>query len=300
MHAHAVLDVRPLCRMSPTSSTDAQVWFVLRQLAAPVGPHVVLLPPSVGSLLLKLPALPAFLGCAFQDHSDLLLLFNSNFHWTCLHLQVHESGAVLSTCFDGRPGTNSGAAHHLTCLLAKMLGRCVMQVQERCIFEQQDADSCGAILGHHVLALCEASRVVELGPAAEEGFGGLSAEEMAQLGSILREHGVPQDQCEARVQARAKKLGTPALKQALNAKHPWQAMKAAGSQRGCMFKWVKPEELTAQIEARAAAVAAEAKEGRQNKGQQVGGVAASGRATCADCTGQFCLRQQRPAQSALV
>ena len=187
---------------------------------------------------------------------------------------------MRSICFDGIPGRNIAAARHLTQLLAKMLGRCVMTVQERCVFAQHDAASCGAIallhagfvltgqiqeLGPRVLALCAASRFADTGPAFEVEFGNLSANEFAQLSGILQEPGVPQDQCEARVQAGAKKLGSTVLKQALSAKSPWQAMKAAGSQPGSTFKWVKPEELTAQIEARAAAKYGAATKPKQKK-----------------------------------
>ena len=71
------------------------------------------------------------------------------------------------------------------------------------------------------------------------------------LRDILREHGVPDDRTEERAKAALDKIGATRLRETLQSRNVWPALKALGSQPRVNFMFVKPDELEKQIRQRA-------------------------------------------------
>ena len=128
----------------------------------------------------------------------------------------------------------------------------------------QDAStSCGTLVLAHAAALLAGSPADIFLERAQHfvagfaevtgaliGFGGLSTEQEDAFKTILVEHGVPTDAVVERVQAAIAKIGPGHITQALQQRNRWQALKAAGSRPGCMFKFVTHDELQAHIQTR--------------------------------------------------
>ena len=72
------------------------------------------------------------------------------------------------------------------------------------------------------------------------------------LAGILKDKGVPPDECHARAQADIQRLSPSVVQEAMLSGSPWRQLKQAASNISPPFRWVLPAELQLQIQARAA------------------------------------------------
>ena len=170
---------------------------------------------------------------------------------------------MQAVLFDGIPGHSTHVAGELTAVCCQAWKFDCLHFQEVFWWLQDDATSCGTLVLAHAAALLagspadiflERARNFVAGFAevagALVGFGGLTTEQEAAFRAVLIEHGVPPEAADDRVQAAVAKVGPGHITQALMQKNQWQALKAAGSRPGCMFKFVAHDELQAHIQTR--------------------------------------------------
>ena len=250
--------------------TDVTVWCGLSAAIAAYAPQSAsLLPPRVASALLHILHTDGFLPPALasvallREGQTMLVPFVAQAHWTLLAIQVTD-GAAKATVLDGIPGRNIESAKLLAGALSFLSGRSLSHVREITMWHQRDAASCGAALLAHALLLvakgaCDdpwstaQAYLAALPPLPSNliGWGGLSREQEQELAQLLVSKGVPADAASSRLQSAITKIGPGPLAAALQQKNVWQALKAAGSRPGSLFKWVQPEELQQHIERKA-------------------------------------------------
>ena len=185
-------------------------------------------------------------------------------HWSLLLVTKGSSG-FIGQHFDGIPGRSQQAARLLLSKLACLFGSPVAGFESTAFWVQTNHHSCGVLLLAHFAAfllggpseaiLADAAGFLACFPrhaGVYYGQGGLSDAQQQALRKILVERGVPETQVADRVQAAVTKIGAGPIAQAFAAANPWQALKAAGSSPNTAFRWIKPEELKAHAEAKAA------------------------------------------------
>ena len=79
--------------------------------------------------------------------------------------------------------------------------------------------------------------------------GGGSSEMSVALAAILKEHGVPVEQLQSRIQQVLEELSSSVVEQAFQSKRPWQSLKAAANAK--KLQLVLPHELQQVLESRA-------------------------------------------------
>ena len=89
------------------------------------------------------------------------------------------------------------------------------------------------------------------GQALHCGAGALSPEAKVALSELLISKGVPADRVGERVAEATSKVGTSKIEEGLRASKPWAVLKSLASSLAQPFRWIKAEELEAQIRARA-------------------------------------------------
>lgn len=82
-------------------------------------------------------------------------------------------------------------------------------------------------------------------------LAGLGLSVSVRLAELLVQHGVPQQDSQARALAAVKALGEDGLARALDSDNPWRELKWLGNQSRPPFLFLKPSELQAQIDLRA-------------------------------------------------
>ena len=193
-----------------------------------------------------------------------LLPFLHEAHWSLLAFKRTDTGSLQASLLDGIPGRSIPIARTLTEACGAAWQTPCSHFREITWWLQTDSSSCGALVLAHAAAflagtpaeifLQRAHRFLSGFKATAGsllGFGGLSSEQEATFKAILVEHGVPPEAVDSRALAAIQKVGPGAIAQALLQKNKWQALKAAGSKPGCLFKYVQLEELQAHIQRRA-------------------------------------------------
>lgn len=89
-------------------------------------------------------------------------------------------------------------------------------------------------------------------PCITPVLAGLGVSLASRLAELLVQHGVPSHDSGARANAALKVLGEAGLAKALDSDNPWRELKWLGNQLRPPFMFIKPSELQAQIERRAA------------------------------------------------
>ena len=248
-------------------TSDITLWTgLLRLQAAAPRSQCFVVPPRCAARLLDSPGSndaslewPSFARCC-------LLAFVDQAHWSLLALFTTDGGA-LATHFDGVPGRSTEAAKRLANSFCALCGVCLLGFKSCCHWQQTKPNDCGAIaLAHAAAALSGGTALPSFLDDARNfvmhmpfhkallyGFGGLSEELQSKLESTLLEKGVPIGLVKDRIQAAVAKLGPGPIASALAASNVWQALKAAGSTPGAMFRWIRPEEVKALAETKASA-----------------------------------------------
>ena len=172
-------------------------------------------------------------------------------HWSLLAFRLTPTGSLQAHLFDGIPGRSIPIARDLTEACGQAWQTSCSQFQEITWWVQAKPTSCEILVLAHAAAflagapadifLQRARGFVASFKATTSnliGFGGLSLDQETAFKTILIEHGVPSDTVDSRAQAAIQKVGSGAIAQALMQKNQWQALKAAGSKPGYMFKYV--------------------------------------------------------------
>ncbi|CAE7294281.1 unnamed protein product [Symbiodinium sp. CCMP2592] len=263
-------------------TSDITIWAgLLRLQAALPSAKCFVVPPRSATSLLDHPE-HCDATFAWPPYADLCLLaFVDQAHWSLLVLTATEGGAEAAH-LDGMPGRSTKAAQLLAARFCALCGTQLLGFQAGCNWQQKGPNDCGPItLAHATVALSggtvtpsflsDAQNFVKHMPfhkALLYGFGGLSEELQGQLQSTLLEKGVPQDKVKDRIKDAIVRLGPGPIASALAAGNVWQALKAAGSIPGAMFRWVRPEEVKALAESKASARFGAAVENPRQKKQK--------------------------------
>ena len=121
---------------------------------------------------------------------------------------------------------------------------------------------------HYRAMFCEALKKCTL--ASHPWMWGAGKDEVTQaqdeLMSVLKAHGVPQEEIRSRAQKAVSVIGAQPIITACQGKTPWRSLKALGNNSN--FKFVLPDELQIQIQARAGkdAIGNPGKKGKGQKG----------------------------------
>ena len=247
-------------------TTDSALWKGLLSVQQnfPNCPTVLLPPISAEDLPAVVGSLTKLSAFAEVPAGTLLLLaFLHDGHWGLLSFRRAATQAFEVTYLDGIPGRLLHVASILAHQFCEKIGLPLAQFKHATLLTQAADGGCGeCLLAHaHMLLSGDAmhakmwasqflAQMPDL-PGRYVGWGGLSEDQKASLRRLLVEHGVPEDQVQARIEAALTKLGAAPLAGALQAKNPWQSLKSAASRPGAMFKWVSTEELQRHIEQKA-------------------------------------------------
>ncbi|CAE7506880.1 aquIMA [Symbiodinium sp. CCMP2456] len=254
-----------------TGTTDVTIWTGLLRLQAASAQHFFVVPPTIVTNWLRLAWLhqEAEGSTPFTWPSGckaVLLPFLWEKHWSLLVLQRADSGEVSATLHDGVPGHSSAAAQGLASLVCRSCGLPEPIVEAPPLPVQHQPNSCGPMILAFAAQVMQASqpfsvlledainfcRFVPPHQSSMHGYGGLSEAQQLSLRTLLLERGVPEPSVTERIQAATQRIGAGSLAKCLQADNPWQALKAAGSQPNALFRWIRPEELQAHAQAKAA------------------------------------------------
>ena len=248
-------------------TSDITLWTgLLRLQAALPSNKCLVVPPKSATALLEL---THHAGSDFSWPESVrccMLAFVDQAHWSLLVLSADTCG-VTATHYDGIPGRSSAAAQSIASSFCALCGVRLLGLDSVCCWEQQGPNDCGAIaLAHAAVALSggqaqpvflqDAMSFVANMPfhkATLYGFGGLSEDQTGRLHDLLLEKGVAAEHIKERINAAVSRLGAGPIATALGAQNVWQALKAAGSTPNALFRWIRPEEVKALAETKAAA-----------------------------------------------
>ena len=267
------LDVRMRRRHVPDGITvdDGAAFVVVAKLVQDALPGWFTLPPSVASCLVtahKSSVDVSRLGQIFpKDMHSFVGVFEARGHWACLSLQQTQAGTVEGFYFDGTSFALLPYARDLAAAICQSWGKQLSSLVCQQWFAQAFGLSCGTIAVAHAASVVGAQhdrsiqalrrlqddlQVHAFEFCLHTGRGELSASDAASLAALLVSKGVPADKAGGRVTELAKKIGATAIVQALQAKNPWQCLKAAASRPGSIFRLVAPDELEAKVREKAA------------------------------------------------
>ena len=247
-------------RPSAAGVSNITLWKgLLRLQQMHVSGQYVILPPLPADSLLAFAAKCERLAdfAQLSPGVQLVIPLLHDKHW-CLLVLRRDTNALAPLYLDCIPDRCTVVAQHLAQALAAGIGLPLLPFQAGTWWAQNLPNECGTcLLAHaHTLFLGPSSSsyhwavefvAMHQEPGMFQGSGGLSEEQRARLKSLLAEHGVSNDQLEARVTASVEWVGATFIAAALLAKTPWQSLKAAASRPGVSFRWVTPEELQQHI-----------------------------------------------------
>ena len=190
------------------------------------------------------------------------VIAEANQHWFLLTVDLRQGQA---THWDPFPDRTSEMAKCLLDALGHILEVAEMPLQARHVSALGDS-CCGAVaLCHLMLAMgmihigskdlvnwiqVSAFGLSE-GPVLHIGAGGLSADNKTALSELLVAKGVPEDKVNERVADAMSKVGLRKIEEGLRAQRPWAALKAVATGAAKPFRWLKADELEAQIRKKA-------------------------------------------------
>ena len=168
--------------------------------------------------------------------------------------------------------------------ICALFGHCSLPLERRCD-PSLGQRCCGAVAICHLLTsqleqignaalvswVQDRAHKLSQGPALHIGAGALQAEVKKQLVELLVEKGVPEDKVQDRIADAIKKVGQGRIEEGLKAAKPWTVLKSFASGLPQPFRWLRPEELEAQIRQRAdnkfGTAAGEARAKKQDRGK---------------------------------
>eukprot|EP00438_Fugacium_kawagutii_P031198 Skav220793 [mRNA] locus=scaffold150:52383:57152:- [translate_table: standard] len=190
-------------------------------------------------------------------------------HW--LYINFTVDGELLTVqCWDGCDHSLHEHIFNLAQFIQRRLQVKTLTVEYLTAFTQDHASTCGTVALLHLgldLRLWDELSAPEqiawhctlLRRFDHSGLRARGRDEDAPetvlwpLRDLLQQHGVPADRAEERAMAAITKIGRGKILSALEAKNPWQYLKALGSAPKVNFLFVKPDELQQQIRLRAQA-----------------------------------------------
>ena len=202
-------------------------------------------------------------GAEFASTGALHLIAEERAHWFLLSIDFTQG---VATHWDPCPERTVAAAEVLLQAACCIVGQTVSSLQTCKVDDALGERCCGAVaLCHLMLAagvLCVGSRglvdwaqdsaaKLDWGPALHYGAGGLSAADMQQLTELLLSKGVPEPKVKERITEALAKVGQRKLEEGLHARNPWAVLKAVATGTAQPFRWLKADELEAQIRAKA-------------------------------------------------
>ena len=201
-------------------------------------------------------------------HGRLFLGIAVQRHWILLEVFVKD-GILQVYYMDGQEHDTQPVILRFAARLGALLKIAPVGVTRRQTFDQICCQTCGTIallhlgerlglwseechpdeMNWHILLL----RMFPGGWLTAEGKGGNMDDRdvVWMLRDVLREHGVLDDRTEERAKAAVDKIGAQRLREALQSRNVWPALKALGSLPRVNFMFVKPDELEKQIRQRA-------------------------------------------------
>jgi hypothetical protein len=201
-------------------------------------------------------------------HGRLFMAIAINRHWILLEA-FYQDGLLQVIYMDGQEHQEDAAILQFALRLGKLVMIAPVSLTKNQLFTQISCQTCGTVallhLGERLGLWTDVQHPDELdwhrylfqffpeGILTAEGKGGQTDDRdlIWMLRDILREHGVPDDRTEERARAALDKIGATRLRDAVQSRNPWQALKALGSQPRVNFMFVKPDELERQIRQRA-------------------------------------------------
>ena len=268
----AVLDVRVRQQLQPDGMTlgDGAIFAAVVKLVGGAPPGWFTLEPGVVSGLVKLAraqssCLREAVNVPMQARS-FVGLFEARGHWACVSLTADDKDQVQGIYLDGMGFSLQSEAAEVAKVVCRVWGKSLISFECRQWFSQEDGISCGAVAVAHAALVVGGQQATSLqalrrlqnclmpsvpSTCLHAGRGGLTAKEAQTLSALLVSKGVPSDKAEERSQDLVKKIGRITVVQALNAKQPWQALKAAASRPGTAFRIISPTELEAKIREKA-------------------------------------------------
>ena len=189
-------------------------------------------------------------------------------HWILLEVFVKD-GILQIYYMDGQEHDRQPGILNFAARLGALLKITPVSVTRRQTFTQTCCQTCGTVALLHLgerLGLWSEERhpdemdwhifllrTLPRGLLIAEGKGGNMDDRdvVWMLRDVLREHGVPDDRTEERAKAAVDKIGAQRLREALQSRNVWPALKELGSQPRINFMFVKPDELEKQIRQRA-------------------------------------------------
>eukprot|EP00435_Cladocopium_sp_Y103_P032649 s829_g8.t1 len=201
-------------------------------------------------------------------HGHLFMAVAYDRHWHLLECYYSE-GILHLLYMDGQEHDNTDCMMNFVAKLRRILAispTCVTKIQ---LYEQRGDRTCGTIALLHLgnrLGLWanddhpdefqwhdHMARHLPCGfiLAEGKGMGEEDRDVLWSLRDILSAHGVPASRTEERAKAALEKIGATKLREALQAKNPWQALKSLGSMPRINFLFVQADELEKQIRLRA-------------------------------------------------
>ena len=256
-------------QVSPQGASDVAVWCgLLRLQAAAIAKRAFVVPPAIAKHWIECTASCSehYAPFTWPDCEVCLVPFVYQGHWTLLSFQPNASGDLQVIGWDGIPGRNAAISQALASFVCSLCGVALESFSERSPLLQTDDASCGAVLLAHagLVLYSEEALLANLFADAKAfmqnmpphtallwGTGGLSEGQTSELRKILCERGVPENAVEDRLKASVEKIGPGPISKALQAANVWQALKAAGSAPGSLFRWIRPEELKLHAQAKA-------------------------------------------------
>ena len=286
LYGRHILDARLLHEGtgSPEVLSDNGIVGFTQVVAAslPAG-HAVLMPRTASLLCcLQLSGhLAGMSGVKLPGAEHMHVIAAVDGHWFLLSIAWKEKVATL---WDPHPLQSSRAATALLAVLCSLCGCEPLLLRHACV-ESLGERCCGAIALCHLLHVtglvtggstqlvswvqAQAS-TLSLGPALHWGSGVLSADAKRALTELLLAKGVPEDKVGERIAEAVGRIGAAKIEEGLHASKPWAVLKSVATGLSHPFRWIKAEELEAQIRRRAdnkfGTAAAEAKDHKSKKG----------------------------------
>ena len=286
LYGRHILDARLLHEVTGTAETlsDNGIAGFAQAVAAslPAG-HAVLMPRTASLLCcLQLSGhLEGMSGVQLPGAEHMHVITEIEGHWFLLSIAWKENAATL---WDPHPLHSSRAAAALLAVLCSLCGREQLSLRQACVASLGER-CCGAVALCHLLHVTglvpggsaqfvqwvqEQASILSVGPALHWGSGVLGMEAKRALTELLLDKGVPEDKVGERIAEAVGKLGVTRIEDGLRASKPWAVLKSAATGLSQPFRWIKAEELEAQIRKRAdnkfGTAAAEAKDHKARKG----------------------------------
>jgi len=196
----------------------------------------------------------------------IMIIYEFDNHWTLL--VGRNEGSIQWTHFDGLLQDDDSAHRAIAERVAACITHCLDFDMGDCTFltsrRQQESYTCGTVALMHMadclqltskLPACDEPALHDMFCTGTSSPATFTAEgkgsSTTNLEQLLISKGVPALHAAERVQMINDKLGSTQVQQIMTGNNPWNALKAAATRPGRMFRIVTEEEQKAYVDARA-------------------------------------------------